>query len=95
MKLKLTPQKINFYFYVFLIFFGILITYSLFTFLYKNFYETITQSEEILILQGKVIIETVDINKFNEVIGKLDQKIMPQPIINFKNPFLASDQNQK
>jgi hypothetical protein len=44
-------------------------------FLYKNFYQVITQSKEILLLRQKVVIETVDMDKFEAVIKKVEEKI--------------------
>jgi len=49
--------------------------------LYKNFYQIITQSEEILLLRQKVVIETVDMDIFEEVIEKIEKKT------NFKKPI--------
>ena len=56
-------------------------------FLYKNFYQTITQSREILLLREKVAIETVDLEKFNQIINKLKEKTAakePRPLV---SPF--------
>ena len=56
-------------------------------FLYKNFYQTIAQSEEIIILKGKLAIENIDINKFESVIEKIKQKKSPRQLKNINNPF--------
>ncbi|MBU0637109.1 MAG: hypothetical protein ABH818_01975 [Patescibacteria group bacterium] len=87
-KIKITHQIINLCFYGFLIIF-ILITLScLYLFLYNNLYQTITQSKKILILEKKIAVKMININTFNVVIEKLNQKIIPIKIItNLNNPF--------
>jgi len=57
------------------------------SFLYENFYKTITQSEKIMILQKKVAIDTVDIKKFNEIIKKIEEKTNTSKNITINNPF--------
>lgn len=57
---------------VFLVALIILIFISLF--LYKNFYQTITQGKEVLLLREKVAVDTVNIEKFNAIIDKLAKK---------------------
>lgn len=56
-------------------------------FLYENFYQVITQSEEILVLQKKVAIDTIDIEKFNEVIEKIKEKTKKGYLGKVSNPF--------
>lgn len=56
-------------------------------FLYKNFYQTITQTKEILILREKVALDMVNIEKFNSIIDKLTKKTAPKELNNITNPF--------
>ncbi len=75
---KLTPRKIIQLSYVGIIIISIIILFYLFLFLYNNFYQTITQTEEIMKLREKVIVRTINIDKFNEVIKKIEAKIKPR-----------------
>ena len=59
------------YYYLFIIGFAMAIIISLSFFLYKNFYQTITQSGEILILKEQVILEMVNMPLFNQVLRNL------------------------
>ncbi|MBI4812030.1 hypothetical protein HY798_01065 [Candidatus Falkowbacteria bacterium] len=86
-KIKITPQKINFYFFLSIITIIIIILFLISLFLYKNFYQTITQSEEVLILRGQLAFETIDINKFEEVIEKIKQKTASREPGSVNNPF--------
>lgn len=49
-----------------------------FSFLYKNFYRTITSSEKILILNREVVGENIDMDKFEEIIKKIEDKQKPR-----------------
>ncbi|MEK7202800.1 MAG: hypothetical protein AAB653_00580 [Patescibacteria group bacterium] len=91
--MKFNIKKIN-YRIISQCFYGLLIAFiiatlsCLFLFLYKNFYQVITQAKDIIILKEKVAIKTIDMNEFNKVIDKLDQKIiLPKIISNLNNPF--------
>jgi len=59
-------------------------------FLYKNFYQTITYAKEIIVLKEKVAPETVNLEKFNEVLDKIEKKVTPETIDwqGIKNPFI-------
>lgn len=70
-----------------IIFLTLLISILVSIFLYKNFYQTITQTKEILILQEKVALYTVDMKKFDLIIGKLTKKTLPQKTDNLISPF--------
>jgi len=87
LNIKITPRKITFWFYFFVIISATIILFFVTLFLYKNFYQTITQSKEILILREKVAIETVDIKKFNAIIQKIKQKTTLRNIDKINNPF--------
>lgn len=79
-KLKLPYSKIFHYFYFLIIFFGVIILIFVFSFLYKNFYKTITQSHEILLLSKEVAMEDVDMDKFKKVIKRIEEKIKPRSL---------------
>lgn len=80
MKIKIgnincNPKKIMFLFYILTSIITIVFLVCISMFLYKNFYQVITQSKEILLLRQKVVIETVDMDKFEAVIKKVEEKI--------------------
>jgi len=43
-------------------------------FLYKNIYQTITQSQEIIIMRAEVSPYTIDVDKFNNILKAIDKK---------------------
>jgi len=102
MKLKLPKIKISQSFfspiYIYIIIFGL--TFAtiavLSWFLYRNLYQTITQSEQIILLKQEVAPDTIDIKTVEEVLKALDQKTAPadgidwQKIKNLFNPIAAS-----
>ena len=73
-KLKISYNKIFFYFYIASALLGVVVLILVSLFLYKNFYKTITSSQEILILRREVVTEDIDINKFDEIIKKIEEK---------------------
>ena len=75
LKLKISYNKIFFYFYIVSVLFGVAIFVLVSLFLYKNFYKTITYSQEILVLRREVVTEDIDMNKFDEIIKKIEEKI--------------------
>jgi len=79
-KLKLSGGKIFGYFYFLIIFFSIIILIFVFLFLYKNFYKTITHSQEVLLLSKEVAMEDINIDKFTEVIKKIEGKTKPRSL---------------
>ncbi|MDX9893289.1 MAG: hypothetical protein RB292_02645 [Patescibacteria group bacterium] len=60
-------------------------------FLYKDFYQTITQSQQIIVLRSEVSPYTVDVDKFNKALQSLEQKVdKNSQLVNWpavKNPF--------
>lgn len=66
---------------------GVLITLGLF--LYKNFYQTITQSEEIILLKQEVAPDTINMKKVEAILKALEEKTTTTNIIwqEIKNPF--------
>lgn len=78
-------KKISFNLATRIIYFAIMIVgiiiFSLASlFLYKNFYQTLTQSGEVLILQGEVAMEDVNIEEFDKALEKLNNKINKEDI---------------
>lgn len=59
------------------------------SFLYNNFYLVMTQSAEIMNMQKSVPLETLDLNKFEEVIKKIEGKSITKEgiITNLNDPF--------
>lgn len=75
------------YFIIILLFATIIIFVSLF--LYKNFYLTLNNIENIYSLQNRLAIENIDMELFNKVELKLNEK-KNKPLPNFnliQNPF--------
>jgi len=58
-------------------------------FLYKNFYKTLTDTKKIMLIQNQVILETINIEKFDDVITKIQNKKAPPDVdwATFKDPF--------
>lgn len=86
-KPKITPQKIARFSYFIVIILAIITIYLLTFFLYENIYLTITQSKDIILLKREVASETVDINKFNQIIQNINQKSIGREINIKYNPF--------
>ena len=86
-KLKITPKKITFWFYFLIIIAGFFVFGCVSLFLYENFYQTITQSKEIIILQEKVAIEAINMKKYDDVMEKIKQKATLRKIEKFIDPF--------
>ena len=86
-KFKITPKKIIFWLYFLVAATGLSVFGYVSLFLYENFYQTITQSKEILILQKKVAVETIDMKKFDDVMEKIKQKANLHKIKKIDNPF--------
>ncbi len=60
-------------------------------FLYGNIYQTITQSEQIIILKQEVAPDIVNMKKFNDVLQKITKKTSLKEIDwkKINNPFLV------
>lgn len=86
-EIKIAPRKIINYSYFALSLLTAAIIFSTSLFLYQNFYQTITESEEILALREKVAIEAVDIKKFEKIIKKIEEKTVPLQPEPLNNPF--------
>lgn len=86
-QLKFTPKKISSLFTTVIIFLTIVVLIFISLFLYKNFYQAIAQTKEILILREKVALDTVDMEKFDSIINKLTKKTAPKELKNIISPF--------
>lgn len=86
-QIKLTPKKISSWLTIIIIFLTMTILVLVSVFLYKNFYQVITQTKEILVLKEKVALDTINIEKFNLIIDELTKKITPKKLNNITNPF--------
>lgn len=84
---KFTPRKIIKLFYIVIIIIGIIILIYLSSFLYTNLYQAITQTEKIIHLQKKVVVQIININKFNKVIKKIEAKTKPHQKKQLNNLF--------
>lgn len=86
-EIKIAPRKIIIYSYFLIaIITAVTILYTS-LFLYKNFYQTITQSEEIIALRAVVAVESIDIKKFDRIIKKIENKTVARPSLKINNPF--------
>lgn len=68
--------------------FGLSLFFS-WSFLYSNFYLVMTQSSEIMNMQKSVPLESLDIEKFDDIIKKIDDKSVNKEnvVSNLNNPF--------
>ncbi len=85
--IKITPKKLSSLTTMSIILITLLILICMSLFLYKNFYQTITQSKEIIILREKVAVDTVNIEKFNIIMSKIDKKTTFNKTENITSPF--------
>jgi len=85
--IKITAKKLSSLTAVSIILIILIILVFISLFLYKNFYQTITQSKEILILQKKVAVDTINMQKFDLIMDRLTKKTAPKELINIISPF--------
>lgn len=86
-QINLTPKKISSWLAIIIIFLTTIVLILVTIFLYKNFYQTIAQTKEIIILREKVALYSVDMDKFNSIIEKLTKKTLPKKLGNMISPF--------
>lgn len=86
-QINFTPKKISSWLTMMIIFLTALILILISIFLYKNFYQTITQTKTILILREKVALYTVDMEKFNLIMDRLTKKTLAKKLDNLASPF--------
>jgi hypothetical protein len=79
-KFNISTYKLMVYAYLIIFCLAAAILAMVSLFLYKNFYLTITQSEELIILHKTVAPSDININKFNEVLSEIEQRkfIIPE-----------------
>ncbi len=87
LKFKITPKRITFWFCFLIIIASLFVFGCISLFLYENFYQTITQSKEILILQKEVVIEAINMKKFEDIMEKIRQKTSLREIERISDPF--------
>jgi hypothetical protein len=85
--IELTPKKLSSLTTTAIILITLMILIFMSLFLYKNFYQTITQTKEIVILRKKVAVDTVNIEKFNIIMEKIAKKITLNKLKSIASPF--------
>lgn len=86
-KFKPSPRLIIRYTYVIIFVLALASLAITSLFLYKNFYETIIQSQEVIILKEKVAVETINVKKFDNIIKAIEDKAVEKPAGDFKDIF--------
>jgi len=71
---RITGSKIFLLFYSSLAVICALIFVCSSLFLYKNFYQTIIHAQEVLVLRREVAIDDIDMDKFDQIIKKIELK---------------------
>jgi len=87
LKIKITPQKIVTFSYLSVTLISLAALAYTALFLYKNFYQAITQSEIVVVLQKEVAISTVNIEKFDEILKKINHKTTGRDLGEINDPF--------
>ncbi|MDD4272067.1 MAG: hypothetical protein PHF50_04685 [Patescibacteria group bacterium] len=85
--IKLTPKRLSSLTATIIILITLLILILVSLFLYKNFYQTITQTKQIMILREKVAVDTVNMEKFNIIMDKITKKTLPHELTTVISPF--------
>lgn len=70
----ISVKKMFFIYYILMTILSLSILIYVTSFLYKNFYQTITQSEEIIILKKEVASEDISMDKFEKMISNIEKK---------------------
>ena len=86
-QINLSPKKVSSWLSMIIIFSTIIVLIFISIFLYKNFYQTITQTKKILFLRDKAAFYSVDIEKFDLIIDRLTKKTLPKKLENVISPF--------
>ncbi|NTW22068.1 hypothetical protein HGA34_00810 [Candidatus Falkowbacteria bacterium] len=80
LKYKIPYKKIIFYAYILIAISGILATAYTVNFLYTNFYQTLTSSVSLLDLKGKVANDSINVKRFDQILGRIKaKKELPEP----------------
>lgn len=85
--LKISSKKIIFYTYTLLFLFIVISLCATSLFLYDNFFQSLSQSDEVINLSRKIAFETIDVTKFDQLITKLEKKASTSTSSNLNNPF--------
>ena len=101
MKLKLPKVKASkvlfslryFYIIIFILLAGSLVILG--NFLYANFYQTISQSEEIILLKQEVAPDIIDTKKVETVLDQINKKPLRSEEINFDEIFDPFEKTSK
>jgi len=79
-KYKIPYKKIIIYAYILIAISGILSTGYTLSFLYSNFYQTLTSSINLLDLKGKVANDSINVKRFDLILGRIkSKKELPVP----------------
>ena len=73
-KKKITIREMFFLYYILMGLASLVIFSYVSLFLYKNFYQTITQSGELIVLRTEVASEDISMLKFDNIVSSLSQK---------------------
>lgn len=85
--INLTLKKISNWLTIIIIALTLTIFILISAFLYSNFYQTITQTKQIIVLREKVALFAVNMEKFNLIIDRLTKKTLPKKLDNITSPF--------
>lgn len=96
-KLKLKYSYIVKLIYGLIILAFIAVGYLLVNFLDKNFYQVITQAEDIIVLRQEVATEIIDAALFEKILAHLNEKQKPLPfdVKDVKNIFSSSSEQSE
>jgi len=86
-KFKISLAKLLKYFYILTLIAAAILLGATTKFLYSNFYLAITQSDVILSLSEKVVDETVNMDKFDAIMKKIEDKTKARDLGEISNPF--------
>lgn len=84
---KVSIKKIAHYVHFSLLVAVIVSFYAVLIFLYNSVYMVIDQSDVLIILKKDVATDSVDVGKFNGIIGKLQQKSVVHDVGQISSPF--------
>lgn len=73
-KFKATSQKIYLITLIVFIFFNLVLLFFVSQFVYNNVYKIMFMSREDLLLHSNIKVEDIDLNKFDEVVGKIKER---------------------
>lgn len=93
-KLKFKYSYIVKFIYTLIVITFIAVAYLLVNFLDKNFYQVITQAEDIIVLRQEVATEIIDAALFEKILINLKEKQKPLPfdVKDVKNVFSSSSE---